>query len=96
MAGLSCSRPQYRKGEEPFTLILDDPVANSYVQNLCAPDPDPQLQVTYYTRTFEQDEDLGLNDMVTEGYYKEEGGESKEEKSEKKEDEVGVKTDEVD
>lgn len=55
-------------GEEPFTIVMDDPVANSYVQSLTAPDPDPQLEVEDYERTFEQNEDLGLNDMKTEGY----------------------------
>jgi len=32
-------------GETPFTLIMDDPVGNSYIQNLYAPDPDPQLTI---------------------------------------------------
>ncbi|KAH9992414.1 ZPR1 zinc-finger domain-containing protein [Russula vinacea] len=52
----------------PFTLILDDPLANSYVQNLYAPDPDPNMEIMLYGRTWEQDEDLGLNDMKVEGY----------------------------
>lgn len=37
-------------------------------QSLCAPDPDPQLVVTHYTRSWEQNEELGLNDMKTENY----------------------------
>ncbi|CAL1530054.1 unnamed protein product [Lymnaea stagnalis] len=49
-------------------FILDDPSGNSFIQSLCAPDPDPQLTVTRYTRTWEQNEDLGLNDMKTENY----------------------------
>lgn len=49
-------------------LVLDDPAGNSYVQSLTAPDPDPQLQVEDYVRTFQQNEDLGLNDMKTENY----------------------------
>ncbi|EJU03797.1 zf-ZPR1-domain-containing protein [Dacryopinax primogenitus] len=53
---------------QPFTLILDDPLANSYLQNLYAPDPDPNMEVITYDRTFEQNEDLGLNDMKVEGY----------------------------
>ncbi|KAK1860956.1 hypothetical protein I4F81_003542 [Pyropia yezoensis] len=36
---LSADRPS-------FTLILDDPTGNSYVQNVYAPDVDPQLSVT--------------------------------------------------
>jgi zinc finger protein len=55
-------------GNEPFTLILDDPVSNSYIQNLYAPDDDPQLHVEEYTRTWEQDEDLGLHQMNVENY----------------------------
>ena len=55
----------------PFTLILDDPVSNSYLQNLYAPDPDPNITVEEYERTLEQNEELGLNDIVLEGYNKE-------------------------
>ncbi|KAI9137930.1 ZPR1 zinc-finger domain-containing protein [Paraphysoderma sedebokerense] len=53
---------------QPFTLILDDPLANSYLQNLYAPDPDPNMEIEYYERTWDQNEDLGLNDLVLEGY----------------------------
>lgn len=54
--------------EQPFTLILDDPLANSYLQNLYAPDDDPNMVVELYERTFEQNDDLGLNDIRLEGY----------------------------
>ncbi|KDQ19536.1 hypothetical protein BOTBODRAFT_28115 [Botryobasidium botryosum FD-172 SS1] len=54
--------------EHPFTLILDDPLANSYLQNLYAPDPDPNMKVEMYERSWQQNEDLGLNDMKVEGY----------------------------
>jgi zinc finger protein len=57
-----------KEGKRKFTCILDDPLAASYVQNLCAPDPDPQLKIEDVERTKEQDEDLGIADMVTEGY----------------------------
>lgn len=60
--------------QRQFTLILDDPVSNSYLQNLYAPDPDPNMQIEVYDRTFEQNEELGLNDMVVEGYNKEAEG----------------------
>uniref|UniRef100_A0A8D0AGJ6 Zinc finger ZPR1-type domain-containing protein n=1 Tax=Sander lucioperca TaxID=283035 RepID=A0A8D0AGJ6_SANLU len=43
-------------------------VKTNYVQNVYAPDPDPEITIEKYTRTFEQNEDLGLNDMKTEGY----------------------------
>ncbi|KAK3912499.1 Zinc finger protein ZPR1 [Frankliniella fusca] len=56
------------QGKDPVTLVLDDPAGNSYVQSLTAPDPDPALSVTHYDRTFEQNEELGLNDMVVENY----------------------------
>lgn len=59
---------QAAAGRLPITLVLDDPAGNSYVQNLCAPEPDPALTVTQYERTFEQNELLGLNDMKTENY----------------------------
>lgn len=55
-------------GELDVQVILDDPAGNSYIQNIYAPDPDPEMKVEKYTRTFEQNEDLGLNDMKTEGY----------------------------
>ncbi|KDE05731.1 hypothetical protein MVLG_03964 [Microbotryum lychnidis-dioicae p1A1 Lamole] len=51
-----------------FTVILDDPLSNSYIQNLYAPDDDPNMTVEIYERTYEQNEELGLNDMKTEDY----------------------------
>ncbi|KAL3058166.1 zinc finger protein ZPR1 [Trematomus bernacchii] len=58
-------------GEMNIHFILDDPTGNSYMQNVYAPDPDPDITIEKYTRTFEQNEDLGLNDMKTEGYENE-------------------------
>ncbi|XP_014053070.1 zinc finger protein ZPR1 isoform X2 [Salmo salar] len=55
-------------GEMDVHIVLDDPAGNSYLQNVYAPDPDPEMTTEKYTRTFEQNEDLGLNDMKTEGY----------------------------
>ena len=52
----------------PYTLILDDPLADSYLQNIYAPDPDPNMEIVTYERTWEQNEDWGLNDMKVEGY----------------------------
>lgn len=60
--------------QRKFTLILDDPVSNSYLQNLYAPDPDPNMQIEEYERTYEQNEELGLNGMVLEGYNEEAEG----------------------
>ncbi|KAF9351161.1 nucleolar zinc-finger protein [Mortierella sp. AD094] len=50
------------------TLILDDPLGNSYLQNLYAPEPDPSMTIEEYKRTAEQDEILGLSDMRLENY----------------------------
>ncbi|WFD36720.1 nucleolar zinc-finger protein [Malassezia cuniculi] len=61
----------------PYTVILDDPLANSYIQNPYAPDPDPQLTSEWYERTYEQNEDFGLNDMVLEGYEAPKTGDAK-------------------
>ena len=47
-------------------------MANSYVQDLCVPAADPQLKIEEYTRSQEEDDDLGLKDMKTEGYENEE------------------------
>lgn len=58
-------------GEMPVHVVLDDPAGNSYLQNVYAPDPDPEMTVEKYTRTFEQNEELGLNDMKTENYSEE-------------------------
>jgi len=51
-----------------FTVILDDPVANSYLQNIYAPDPDPNMTIEWYERTKGQEDDLGISDMKVEGY----------------------------
>lgn len=51
-------------GKMEFTLVMTDPLAASYIQNVYAPDPDPEMQTEEFERTFEQNEDLGLNDMV--------------------------------
>ncbi|KAF9368128.1 nucleolar zinc-finger protein, partial [Podila verticillata] len=66
------------------TLILDDPLGNSYLQNLYAPEPDPAMTIEEYERTFEQNESLGLNDMRLEGY--EDGAHSEAEHHEHKEE----------
>ncbi|KAJ2386195.1 nucleolar zinc-finger protein, partial [Coemansia sp. RSA 2559] len=52
----------------PLTLILDDPMAHSYVQNIYAPDEDPNMVIEDYERSFEQNEDLGLNDINVDSY----------------------------
>ncbi|XP_019063758.1 zinc finger protein ZPR1 isoform X2 [Fukomys damarensis] len=49
-------------------FIMNDPAGNSYLQNVYAPEDDPEMKVEHYKRTFDQNEELGLNDMKTEGY----------------------------
>ena len=49
----------------PFTLIIRDPLAASYIQNPCAPDDDPQLKVCDYQRSRQEDDALGITDMCT-------------------------------
>ncbi|KAF2217247.1 hypothetical protein CERZMDRAFT_109019 [Cercospora zeae-maydis SCOH1-5] len=60
------------EGRKDFTLVLEDPLAGSYVQSLTAPEPDPKLTLEDYTRTEEEEEDLGLRDIKTEGYEQDE------------------------
>lgn len=60
---------------EPFTFVIDDPSGGSFVEGRVNgvhdtdPNEDEQLAIEYYTRTSEQDEELGIKDMVTEDYY---------------------------
>lgn len=56
------------KGDLTFTVILEDPLAGSYVQSFSAPDPDSQIQIEEYERTAEEEEHLGLRDINTENY----------------------------
>ncbi|XP_067637237.1 zinc finger protein ZPR1 isoform X2 [Eurosta solidaginis] len=56
--------------ELKVTLVLDDPAGNSYVQSLVDGDSDvdKKLKITNYERSFDQNEELGLNDIKTENY----------------------------
>lgn len=63
---------EVKSAERPFTIVLDDPLANSYLQNLYAPDPDPNMTTEEYARSWDQNEELGLNDMKVEGYEEDE------------------------
>ncbi|KAM0469489.1 hypothetical protein ACHAPX_010429 [Trichoderma viride] len=65
-------------GTRRFTIILTDPFAGSYVQSLVDPPaPDPKIKRERYTRTDEEEEELGLKDMVLEGYEEPEKEEKK-------------------
>ncbi|THY26204.1 zf-ZPR1-domain-containing protein [Aureobasidium pullulans] len=66
-------------GKRPFTVVIEDPLASSYVQSYTAPAPDPQIKVEEYERTEEEEEDLGLKDIKTEDYGYTQTEEKKEE-----------------
>ncbi|XP_022009029.1 zinc finger protein ZPR1 homolog isoform X2 [Helianthus annuus] len=52
--------------EEPWTLIMDDALANSFIAPSCDDiKDDHQLTIEVYERSWEQNEELGLNDMDT-------------------------------
>lgn len=55
-------------GNLKCTVLLEDPLANSYIQNLYAPDPDPNMKLEDFERSQEQNDDLGITDMQTENY----------------------------
>ena len=59
---------QILQGEKVVTLILNDPAGNSFIQSLSDDGPDDRLTITKYERTFEQNEELGINDMKVENY----------------------------
>ncbi|KAK5648906.1 hypothetical protein RI129_003798 [Pyrocoelia pectoralis] len=57
------------QGKKMVTVILDDPAGNSYIQSLRDDgQPDDASRITKYERTFDQNEELGLNDIKTENY----------------------------
>ncbi|RDA89046.1 hypothetical protein CP533_2360 [Ophiocordyceps camponoti-saundersi (nom. inval.)] len=54
-------------GNSPFTLVLSDPLAASFIQPLADPaSGDDRLKSESYRRSPEEDEELGLTDMRTE------------------------------
>lgn len=56
-------------GDLQVTLVLNDPAGNSYVQSLSDDGKlDDRLTIERYERSFDQNEELGLNDMKTENY----------------------------
>ena len=57
-------------GEISFTITLEDPLASSFVAGIDGGsiEDDKQIIKEHYDRTEEEIEDLGLNDIKTEGY----------------------------
>ncbi|CDK24679.1 unnamed protein product [Kuraishia capsulata CBS 1993] len=52
-------------GKIKFTVVMEDPLAASYIQNVYAPDDDPNMTIEEFERSHQQNEDLGLLDMKT-------------------------------
>lgn len=52
-------------GNMPCTIIMEDPLASSYCQELPEPGKDPNVRVEEYERTEEEEDTLGLKDMKT-------------------------------
>jgi zinc finger protein len=50
----------YYDNKAEFIFSIDDPTGNSYIENLHAPNQDPQMTIKFYERTKEQKEAIGL------------------------------------
>ncbi|GKT23767.1 Zinc finger protein ZPR1 [Aduncisulcus paluster] len=61
------------EGKTPFTIIIDDPANGSYIQNLYAPEDDPEMVEEEYKRTKEQDDELGITALLLDEEDSEEG-----------------------
>lgn len=48
----------FKLGE--FEVVLDDPSGDSFIENPFAPSKDPKMTISFYKRTDEQNEMLGL------------------------------------
>jgi zinc finger protein len=58
-----------KRGEEPFTLIIEDPLANSFVYSpLGSAEDDPSMIAEKFIRSEYEDEVLGITDMKVENY----------------------------
>jgi len=68
MAKFSVRLDDLLTGQTPFTMVLEDPAGNSFIQNFYAPDPDPEMVIEDYDRTAEDDAFLGIDKMNTENY----------------------------
>ena len=71
--------------KKKFTLILDDPLSNSFIFPVGdGNEKDERLKKEEYERTFEQNEDLGINDMKVENYEEDNDKKDEDTKEEKK------------
>lgn len=54
----------YSELKEPWTLILKDPLANSYIAPICEDSSmDDRLSVEEYDRSPEEEDDFGIADL---------------------------------
>jgi len=58
----------FRFESGPFTLVLDDPLSNSFIAPLSPDNEDPQISIDLYERTEEQNDEFGLLDMKVDNY----------------------------
>lgn len=61
-------------GDLFVTIILRDPTGNSYLQNVYAPETDPEMTIEDFDRTEEENDNLGVTDMKTVNYGEEGDG----------------------
>lgn len=54
----------FKEGTKPFTLILDDPLDNCFIQNPFYPEEDPQVETLVYERTEEQNDEFGITQLI--------------------------------
>ena len=54
--------------KKKFTIIIDDPLSNSFIFPINDVEKDERLIKEEYERTYEQNEEFGINDMKTENY----------------------------
>jgi zinc finger protein len=73
---------EMRDGKRKFTMILIDPLSHSFLSNPFHPEPDQRLTIEFRPRTYDENEELGLNDIKTENYQTQEKKEAVEEKGE--------------
>merc|ERR1711874_481275 len=52
---------KYQEGKEAFTLIIDDPLNNSWLSSPFHPEKDPKVEEVEYYRTEEQNIDFGID-----------------------------------
>ena len=78
----------------PFSIVLKDPLGNSFISfKGLTPSEDSQLHVEDYERTWQENEDLGLHDILVENYANDDGQENKDINQETKAKETRKETD---